>query len=286
MKLVRFGPIGEERPGVVTERATILDVSGIVSDYDGGFFAEDGITRLTDALASDANSLPELASDGLRLGAPVARPPSVLCIGLNYRDHAAEAGMDVPEEPIIFGKKSNTVIGPSDDVLIPRGSERTDFEVELALVIGAEARYLQSPADAEAIIAGYATSHDISEREYQLDRGGQWIKGKSCETFNPLGPWLVTSDEVPNLHDLGLRLWINGELMQDGNTADMIFSPAYLVWYLSQFMVLEPGDMINTGTPAGVGMGRTPPRYLQPGDVVDVEVVGIGRQRQICRSAV
>lgn len=286
MKLVRFGPIGEERPGVVTERGTILDVSSMVNDYDAGFFAGDGIARLSDALLANAASLPEIAVDGLRLGAPVARPPSVICIGLNYRDHAAEAGMDVPEEPIIFGKKSNTVIGPSDAVLIPKGSEQTDFEVELALVIGAEGRYLESPADAEAIIAGYATSHDISEREYQLDRGGQWIKGKSCETFNPLGPWLVTSDEVPNLHDLGLRLWINGELMQDGNTADMIFSPAYLVWYLSQFMVLEPGDMINTGTPAGVGMGRTPPRYLKSGDVVEVEVVGLGRQRQNCRSAV
>lgn len=286
MKLVRFGPIGQERPGVVTERGTILDVSSIVDDYDSGFLARDGLSRLADALGVGSPPLPELAVDGLRLGAPIARPPSVLCIGLNYRDHAAEAGMEVPKEPIIFGKKANTVVGPSDDVFIPRGSEQTDFEVELAVVIGAEGRYLESPSDAEAIIAGYATSHDISEREYQLERGGQWIKGKSCETFNPLGPWLVTPDEVSDVADLGLRLWVNDELMQDGNTKDMIFNPAYLIWYLSQFMVLEPGDMINTGTPAGVGMGRTPPRYLQAGDVVEVEVAGLGRQRQMCRSSV
>lgn len=193
--------------------------------------------------------------------------------------------MALPDEPIVFGKKANTMVGPDDDVLIPRRSERTDFEVELGLVIAAEARYLDSPEAAAEVIAGYAISHDISEREFQLERGGQWIKGKSSETFNPLGPWLVTADELGDIGDLGMRLWVSGELMQRGTTADMIFDPLYLVWYLSQFMVLEPGDLINTGTPAGVGLGRTPPRYLQPGDVVEVEIDGLGRQRQECRKA-
>lgn len=193
--------------------------------------------------------------------------------------------MAIPEEPILFGKKTNTMVGPDDDVLIPRRSERTDFEVELGMVVGREARYLEDPAAAADVIAGYAISHDVSEREFQLERGGQWIKGKSSETFNPLGPWLVTPDELGDIGDLGMRLWVSGELMQNGTTADMIFDPLYLVWYLSQFMVLEPGDLINTGTPAGVGLGQTPPRYLQPGDVVEVEIDRLGRQRQVCRSA-
>lgn len=283
MKLVRFGSIGEERPGVLVDTETIVDVSTVVDDFDSTFFAEVGVGRLGEVV--DQGSLPIQPLAGLRLGAPIARPPSVLCIGLNYRDHAAEAGMPLPEEPIIFGKKSNTVVGPHDDVLIPRGSERTDFEVELGLVIGAEARYLSDPAAATSVIAGYAVSHDISERTFQLDRGGQWIKGKSAETFNPLGPWLVTSDEVADPGDLALKLWVGGELMQDGTTAEMVFDPSYLVWYLSQFMVLEPGDLINTGTPAGVGMGKNPPRYLRDGDVVELEISGLGRQRQLCRSA-
>lgn len=283
MRLVRFGPVGEERPGVLVDTETIVDVSSIVDDFDSTFFAEVGVGRLGEIV--DQGALPMQPVADHRLGAPIARPPSVLCIGLNYRDHAAEAGMPLPEEPIIFGKKPNTVVGPHDDVLIPRGSERTDFEVELGLVIGAEARYLSDPAAAASVIAGYAVSHDISERTFQLDRGGQWIKGKSCETFNPLGPWLVTSDEVADPNDLVLKLWVGGELMQDGTTAEMVFDPSYLVWYLSQYMVLEPGDLINTGTPAGVGMGKTPPRYLRDGDVVELEVSGLGRQRQLCRSA-
>jgi 2-keto-4-pentenoate hydratase/2-oxohepta-3-ene-1,7-dioic acid hydratase in catechol pathway len=283
MKLVRFGPSGAERPGVLVDDETVIDASSVVRDFDSAFFASHGIERLREAV--DGGSLPTQSASDERLGSPIARPPSVLCIGLNYRDHAAEAGMPIPAEPIIFGKKSNTVVGPDDDVLIPRGSERTDFEVELGLVIGSEARYLSDPAAAAGVIAGYATSHDISERSYQLDRGGQWIKGKSCETFNPLGPWLVTADEVGDPRQLGLRLWVDGELMQDGTTAEMVFDPFYLVWYLSQFMVLEPGDLINTGTPAGVGMGKKPPRYLRAGDVVELEVSGLGRQRQICRAA-
>lgn len=283
MKLIRYGTAGRERPGVMIDAESALDASPITTDFDSAFFADGGIDRLRAAV--NAGSLDTVSISGDRLGAPIARPPSILCIGLNFRDHAEESGMAIPEEPILFSKKTNTMVGPDDDVLIPRRSARTDFEVELGMVIGAEARYLDSPEDADDVIAGYAVSHDISEREFQLERGGQWIKGKSCETFNPLGPWLVTPDELGDIGELGMRLWVSGDLMQDGTTADMIFDPHYLVWYLSQFMVLEPGDLINTGTPAGVGLGRTPPRYLQPGDVVEVEIDGLGRQRQVCRSA-
>lgn len=283
MRLIRYGTAGQERPGVLIDDASALDASSITEDFDASFFAGGGLGRLRAAVNDE--SLETVSISGIRLGAPIAQPPSILCIGLNFRDHAEESGMAIPEEPILFGKKPNTMVGPDDDVLIPRRSKRTDFEVELGLVIGAEARYLDSPEAAANVIAGYAVSHDISEREFQLERGGQWIKGKSSETFNPLGPWLVTADELGDIGDLGMRLWVSGELMQSGTTADMIFDPLYLVWYLSQFMVLEPGDLINTGTPAGVGLGRTPPRYLQPGDVVQVEIDGLGRQRQECRSA-
>jgi 2-keto-4-pentenoate hydratase/2-oxohepta-3-ene-1,7-dioic acid hydratase in catechol pathway len=203
-----------------------------------------------------------------------------VCIGLNYTDHAAETGAAVPSEPIVFLKASNTVIGPDDDVLLPRGSTKTDWEVELAVVIGGIARYLDSPASARDVIAGYAVSHDVSEREFQLERGGQWTKGKSCETFNPLGPWLVTPDELPDPQDLGLRLWVNGEQRQNGTTKDMVFDVAHLVWYVSQYMVLEPGDVLNTGTPAGVALGRPDHPYLRAGDVVELEIDGLGRQRQ------
>lgn len=283
MRLIRYGAAGRERPGVLIDGNSAFDASSITNDFDSAFFADGGIDRLRAAV--NAGSLETVSISGVRLGPPIGRPPSILCIGLNFRDHAEESGMAIPKEPILFGKKTNTMVGPDDDVLIPRRSERTDFEVELGMVIGREARYLDSPEAAADVIAGYAVSHDISEREFQLERGGQWIKGKSSETFNPLGPWLVTPDELGDIGDMGMRLWVSGELMQDGTTADMIFDPGYLVWYLSQFMVLEPGDLINTGTPAGVGLGRTPPRYLQPGDVVEVEIDGLGRQRQACRSA-
>lgn len=283
MRLIRYGAAGQERPGVLLDDASAFDASPITADFDPAFFAGGGIDRLRAAV--DDASLETVPISGIRLGAPIARPPSILCIGLNFRDHAEESGMAIPEEPILFGKKTNTMVGPDDDVLIPRRSERTDFEVELGMVVGREARYLEDPAAAADVIAGYAISHDVSEREFQLERGGQWIKGKSSETFNPLGPWLVTPDELGDIGDLGMRLWVSGELMQDGTTANMIFDPLYLVWYLSQFMVLEPGDLINTGTPAGVGLGQTPPRYLQPGDVVEVEIDRLGRQRQVCRSA-
>ncbi|HLR83816.1 MAG TPA: fumarylacetoacetate hydrolase family protein, partial [Nocardioidaceae bacterium] len=215
-----------------------------------------------------------------RVGAPVVRPGKVLCIGLNYRKHAIESGADIPGEPVVFMKASNTVVGPDDTVLIPRGSEKTDYEVELAVVIGRTARYLAAPDDAAAHIAGYAVANDVSERAYQLERGGQWVKGKSCETFNPLGPWLVSPDEVGDPQDLGMRLWVNGELRQDSTTADMIFGVNHVIWYLSQFMVLEAGDVINTGTPSGVAMGSSEVAYLAAGDVVEVEIDKLGRQRQ------
>jgi 2-keto-4-pentenoate hydratase/2-oxohepta-3-ene-1,7-dioic acid hydratase in catechol pathway len=203
-----------------------------------------------------------------------------VCIGLNYRDHAAETGADIPVEPVMFLKTADTVVGPDDDVLVPRRSTKTDYEVELAVVIGSQARYLDSPAAALGCVAGYAISHDVSEREFQIERGGQWDKGKNCETFNPFGPWIATADEVRDPQDLGMRLWVNGEVRQDGGTRDMIFGVAHVVWYISQFMVLRPGDVINTGTPAGVAMGRPDKPYLRAGDIVELEIDGMGRQRQ------
>jgi 2-keto-4-pentenoate hydratase/2-oxohepta-3-ene-1,7-dioic acid hydratase in catechol pathway len=251
------------------------DPSSLTTDVTGDFL-RDGL----DALRQNLAALPPVAQLE-RFGPPVARIGKIVCIGLNYRDHAAETGAPIPAEPIIFLKTPDTVVGPDDEVLIPRGSTKTDWEVELAVVVGREARYLDSPADAWACIAGYAISNDVSEREFQLERGGQWDKGKNCETFNPLGPWLLTVDEVPDPHALGLRLQVNGEPRQDGSTKNMIFGIDHLVWYLSQFMVLHPGDVINTGTPAGVALGRPDKPYLRAGDVVEVEIDGLGRQRQV-----
>ena len=277
MRLLRVGEVGRERPCVFREDGTVVDVSSLVDDYDGAFLAGGGVDRLRDALTGAAD-LPEVDLAEERVGPCVARPPKIVCIGLNYSDHAAESGQPVPQEPVVFFKAPNTVVGPYDEVRIPRGSEKTDWEVELAIVIGQEGRYLPDEAAALDIVAGYAISHDVSERAFQLERGGQWVKGKSCETFNPLGPWLVTPDEAGDVQGLSLSLSLNGETMQEGTTADMIFPVAHLVHYLSQFMVLEPGDVINTGTPAGVGMARQ--RYLRPGDVTELEIAGLGRQRQ------
>jgi 2-keto-4-pentenoate hydratase/2-oxohepta-3-ene-1,7-dioic acid hydratase in catechol pathway len=270
--------VGAERPAVLDESGAVRDVSGVVSDVDGGLFAGDGLDRIRTALAGGA--LP-VVDPGERIGPPVARPGKVVCIGLNYSDHAAETGAPLPAEPVVFFKAPNTVVGPNDRVLVPRASVKTDWEVELAVVIGRTARYLESHAEAMACVAGYAISNDVSEREFQLERGGQWDKGKSCETFNPLGPWLVTADEVPDPQALGLRLWVNGTPRQNGKTSDMAFGVAEIVRYLSQFMVLEPGDVINTGTPAGVALGLPDPKpYLREGDVVEVEIDGLGKQRQ------
>lgn len=257
---------------------TVYDLSGVTGDIDGAFLSGGGIERTRSAL--QAGQLPRLDVDGLRIGAPLARPGNVLCIGLNYRDHAAETGAAIPDEPVVFSKNTNTVVGPYDEVLVPRGSKKTDWEVELAIVIGQTARYLDSADAAADVIAGYAVSNDVSEREFQNERGGQWIKGKSCETFNPLGPWLVPADEIADVQALRLSLSVNGEKRQDGTTADMIFGVHHVVWYLSQFMVLDPGDVINTGTPAGVAMGMPGQPYLRGGDVVELEVEGLGQQRQ------
>lgn len=284
MRLVRIGPDGDERPGVLLGDGSIVNVSEVAGDFGPDFFAADGL-ELVRAAIMGADDLPLMDATGARFGAPIARPHKMLCIGLNYADHAREAGLEPPAEPVIFAKMTNTLVGPYDDVWIPPGSTCTDFEVELAIVIGSTCRYLKNEEMAAASIAGFGISNDVSEREYQIERGGQWVKGKSCETFNPFGPWLVTPDEIADLTDLRLTLDLNGERQQDGSTSSMIFRPAHLVWYLSQFMVLEPGDLINTGTPAGVGMGKNPPRYLRDGDVMELSIAGLGVQRQVVRPA-
>ncbi|MFG1700253.1 fumarylacetoacetate hydrolase family protein [Nonomuraea sp. NPDC049309] len=276
MKLLRVGPVGQERPVVMDDAGNLRDIGE--PEIDGAFLASGGVARVREAL--ERGDLPVVEAEGLRVGAPIARPGKIVCIGLNFSDHAAESGAAVPAEPVVFMKASNTMVGPYDEVLVPRGSVKTDWEVELAIVIGRKARYLGSREEALEVIAGYAISNDVSEREFQLERGGQWDKGKSCETFNPLGPWLVTADEVGDPQDLAMRLWVNGELRQDGNTKNMIFDVAEIVRYLSGFMVLEPGDVINTGTPAGVAMGRPDQPYLRAGDVMELEIEGLGRQRQ------
>ncbi|RVX44390.1 2-keto-4-pentenoate hydratase/2-oxohepta-3-ene-1,7-dioic acid hydratase in catechol pathway [Nonomuraea polychroma] len=276
MKLLRVGPVGQERPAVLDEAGNLRDIGE--PEIDGAFLASGGVARVREAL--ERGDLPAIDTEGLRVGAPIARPGKIVCIGLNYSDHAAESGLEAPAEPVVFMKAPNTMVGPYDEVLVPRGSVKTDWEVELAVVIGRQARYLESREEALGVIAGYAVSNDVSEREFQLERGGQWDKGKSCETFNPLGPWLVTADEVGDPQNLPMRLWVNGERRQDGDTKNMIFDVAEIVRYLSQFMVLEPGDVINTGTPAGVALGMPGQPYLKAGDVMELEIEGLGRQRQ------
>lgn len=278
MRLLRVGPSGAERPAVLVD-GTVRDVSTVVDDYNRAFFAGGGLDRLRTFVAASADSLPAV-DPATRVGPPISRPGKIVCIGLNYADHAAESGAALPAEPVVFMKDPSTVVGPNDDVRIPRTSTKTDWEVELGVVIGATARYLDRVEDAAGVIAGYCVSHDVSERHFQLERGGQWDKGKSCETFNPLGPWLVTADEVPDPQRLDLWLRVNNEKRQDGNTRNMIFPVQEVVHYLSQFMVLEPGDLVNTGTPAGVGLGMKPPTYLGGGDVVQLSVEGLGEQRQ------
>ncbi|MBD7957724.1 fumarylacetoacetate hydrolase family protein [Microbacterium sp. Sa4CUA7] len=277
MKLARYGAPGEERPVVIHGESTFA-LDALTSDLDGTFFESGGIDRVRAALAT--GDLSEIDMTGQRIGAPIALPGKIVCIGLNYSDHAAETGAAIPAEPVVFMKDPSTVIGPFDEVLVPRASVKTDWEVELGVVIGTEARYLASPDEALAHVAGYAVSHDVSEREFQLERGGQWDKGKSCETFNPLGPWLVTSDEIPDPQQLRMTLDVNGVRRQDGTTANMIFSVAHAIWYLSQFMVLRPGDLINTGTPAGVALGIEGNPYLRAGDVVELAIEGLGAARQ------
>jgi 2-keto-4-pentenoate hydratase/2-oxohepta-3-ene-1,7-dioic acid hydratase in catechol pathway len=282
VKLMRLGPPGAEVPVVLDRAGSWRDLRSLTDDIDGGL-----LCRLDDVrLALDSDHLPLVDPDRVRIGSPVAARGKVVCIGINYLTHAVESGHDIPEEPVVFMKTTYTVVGPEDIVLIPRRSVKTDYEVELAVVIGQEARYLTSAAAGIACVAGYAVSHDVSEREFQLERGGTWDKGKNCETFNPLGPWLVTADEVPDPQALTLALWVNGDLRQSGSTADMIFGVGEIVHYVSQFMTLHPGDIINTGTPAGCAIGYPDPKpYLRPGDVVELEIEGLGRQRQMMGQA-
>ena len=283
LRFMRVGPVGAERPAALDDDGVLWDLSPVTTDIDGGFLASGGLDVA--AAAVTAGSLPVIndAADGtgLRIGAPIARPQAVICVGMNYAAHAAESGSEPPTRTVIFFKHPNTVVGPFDEVLVPPGSTKTDWEVELAVVIGTRARYLASPAEALAHVAGFAVSNDVSEREYQIEiSGGQWSKGKSSETFNPLGPWLVRPSDVGNGSGLRLRSFVNGEPRQDSSTSDLIFDVAQVVYELSQYMVLEPGDLINTGTPQGVALsGRFP--YLVPGDVVKCEVETLGRQRQV-----
>lgn len=280
MKLLRVGPQGQERPAVLADENHFVDVSDLVEDFDDDFFGRGGSTLVREAAAERALAGRITPLEGQRIGAPIARPHQIVCIGLNYSDHAAETGQDVPTEPIVFNKAPNTLVGPHDAVQAPRGATKLDWEVELGIVIGRRSSYLADENEAADAIAGYTLVNDVSERAFQLERGGQWVKGKSAATFNPCGPYLVTPDEVPDVHDLSLWLDVNGVRRQTGSTATMLFRPAFLVQYLSQFMVLEPGDLINTGTPPGVGMGYVPPVWLKPGDVMELGITGLGAQRQ------
>jgi len=277
MRFARYGMPGSEIP-VVEHDGVSYDLRSLTADIDGGFLAAGGLQSARAAVARGA--LPVFEPGNTRVAPPIARPGKVVCIGLNYSDHAAETGATVPDEPVVFMKDPATVVGAFDNVLIPRGSSKTDWEVELAVVIGTTARYLGSPDEAVACIAGYAISNDVSEREFQLERGGQWDKGKSCETFNPLGPVLVSADEIADPQALGMRLSVNGVTRQNGSTATMVFDVHYLIWYLSQFMVLYPGDVINTGTPAGVALGLADHPYLRAGDVMELAIDGLGVARQ------
>ncbi|MDC7694441.1 fumarylacetoacetate hydrolase family protein [Asticcacaulis sp. DXS10W] len=275
MKLLRFGPVGQEKPGLLDADGRIRDLSGVVADINGATLSDAALAKLK---AIDPASLP-LAPEGVRYGPCVAGVGKFLCIGLNYADHAAESNLPIPEEPVLFTKATSSIIGPNDEVKKPRGSTKLDWEVELGIVIGQTASYV-SEAEAEGCIAGYCTINDVSERAFQLERGGTWDKGKGCDTFGPIGPWLVTRDEVADPANLKMWLSVNGKTYQNGSTATMIFKPAFIVSYLSQFMSLHPGDVISTGTPPGVGLGQKPPVYLEVGDVMELGIEGLGSQKQ------
>jgi 2,4-diketo-3-deoxy-L-fuconate hydrolase len=280
MYLMRIGPPGAEKPVARLDDKTYVDLSDVVDDFDEAFFGGGGLPRIGRIIADRTAAGQVSAFVGERIGAPIARPHQILCIGLNYRDHAAETGQAVPTEPIVFNKAPNTLIGPYDDVRIPRGSTKPDWEVELGIIIRRRTSYLESIDEARDAIAGFLVVNDVSERAFQNERGGQWVKGKSAETFNPAGPWLVTPDEIDEVGALDMWLDVNGVRRQTGNTKTMIFDPYFVVHYLSQFLVLEPGDLIDTGTPPGVGMGMTPQVWLQPGDVMELGIEGLGTQRQ------
>ncbi|MGN6529862.1 MAG: ureidoglycolate lyase [Burkholderiaceae bacterium] len=284
MRLLRYGARGNERPGLLDAEGRVRDLSAVVPDLRDDVLTPAGLARLR---ALDPSSLPLVAGrpqEDLRLGPCVAGVGKFICIGLNYADHAAESGMPIPAEPVVFGKWTSAISGPDDDVEIPPGSTKTDWEVELGVVIGQGGRAIDE-GDAMRHVAGYCVVNDVSEREYQLERGGQWDKGKGCDTFGPIGPWLVTADEIPDPQALDLWLEVNGRRYQSGNTRTMVFGVAHIVSYLSRFMSLQPGDIISTGTPPGVGLGQKPPTYLAPGDVVRLGIAGLGEQRQRCRAA-
>lgn len=278
MKLIRFGAAGKEKTGLQLENGTRIDVSAFGSDYDEAFFGTDGIERLADWLKSNQENCPVVEAT-IRLGVPLTRPSKIVCVGLNYAQHAAEAGMEVPKEPVLFFKSTTALIGPNDDVIMPKGGAKTDWEVELALVIGKKASYVEE-ADVFDHIAGYVLHNDVSERAFQIERSGQWCKGKGCDTFAPVGPFIATKDEIPNPNNLNLWLKLNGEIMQNSSTSDFIFNIQKVVSHISQFMTLLPGDIISTGTPFGVGLGLKPPMYLKEGDVMELGIEGLGTSTQ------
>jgi 2,4-diketo-3-deoxy-L-fuconate hydrolase len=280
MRLVRLGPKGSEIAGALIDDDTFVDLSDVVGDFDERFFGSGQLTTLAATVAERVAAGRSEPRGDRRFGAPIARPHQILCIGLNYSDHAAETGQEVPSEPILFTKSPNTLIGPDDDVQIPRGSVKTDWEVELGIVIGSHASYLADETEAAAAIAGYVLVNDVSEREWQIERGGQWSKGKSAPTFNPTGPYLVTPDEIGDVRDLDMWLDVDGVRRQTGSTSTMVFSPTFLVHYLSQVLALEPGDLIDTGTPPGVGLGMKPPTYLKGGEILTLGITRLGTQTQ------
>jgi 2-keto-4-pentenoate hydratase/2-oxohepta-3-ene-1,7-dioic acid hydratase in catechol pathway len=282
MKLLRFGAVGQEKPGVQLANGKNIDVSAFGTDYNEEFFGNNGLEQLATWLASNEESCPEIGGE-VRLGSPLTRPSKIVCVGLNYAQHAAEAGMEVPKEPVLFFKSTTAIVGPNDDVIIPKNSKKSDWEVELAIVIGKKASYVEE-ADAYDHIAGYVLHNDVSERAFQIEKSGQWCKGKGCDTFAPLGPFIATKDEIKDPNNLNLWLTLNGEVMQNSSTSDFIFNVEYVVSHISQFMTLLPGDIISTGTPFGVGLGLKPPMYLKEGDVMELGIEGLGVSKQICKN--
>jgi 2-keto-4-pentenoate hydratase/2-oxohepta-3-ene-1,7-dioic acid hydratase in catechol pathway len=282
MKLTRFGKVGKEKPAVILDDDSRRDVSAFVKDFDEYFFEDDGINKLNKWVTINESNLPVVSSDE-RLGPPMAKPSKIICVGLNYSKHAAESGMQIPKEPVLFFKAPSSITGPNDDIIIPKNSKKTDWEVELAVVIGKRALYVDE-SKAMNYIAGYVLHNDVSEREFQLERSGQWVKGKSADSFAPIGPFIATKDEIPDPHNVNLWLKVNGEILQSSNTSDLVFNVPFLVSYISQFMSLIPGDIISTGTPSGVGLGLKPPRYLKPGDIVELGVDGLGIAKQNVRA--
>ncbi len=282
MKLIRFGTIGQEKPGVQLEDGRKIDISAFGQDYTEAFFGGNGLKELKKWLETNASQCPTIGSD-IRLGPPLVRPSKIVCVGLNYAKHAAESGMGVPKEPVLFFKATSAIVGPNDDLIIPKGSNKTDWEVELAVVIGKKASYV-SEENALDHIAGYVLHNDYSEREFQLEKEGQWVKGKSCDSFAPLGPFIATTDEIKDPNNLNLWLKRNGDTVQNSSTSDFIFNIQEVVSYISQYMTLLPGDIISTGTPFGVGLGFKPPKYLKEGDIIELGIDGLGTSRQVCKA--